>query len=49
MAVNSSNAEAISSIGQGPKDSKPCHVGIHWIALAEYSGMSTHVLGFQSF
>ena len=25
----------------------PCHVGIHWIALAEYSQMSTHVPGFQ--
>ena len=24
------------------KPSKPCHVGIHWIALAEYSQMSTH-------
>ena len=31
------------------KPSKPCHVGIHWIALAEYSQMSTHVPGFQSF
>ena len=31
------------------KSSKPCHVGIHWIALAEYSQMSTHVPGFQSF
>ena len=28
---------------------KPCHVGIHWIALTEYSMMSTHVLGFQTF
>ena len=27
---------------------KPCHVGIHWIALVEYSQMSTHVPGFQS-
>ena len=26
-----------------------CHVGIHWIALAEHSQMSTHVPGFQSF
>ena len=37
---------------QGPKDlckpSKPCLVGIHWIALTEYSQMSTHVPGFQS-
>ena len=30
------------------KTSKPCHVGIHWIALTEYSEMSTHVQGFQS-
>ena len=30
------------------KPSKPCHVGIHWIALGEYSQMSTHVSGFQS-
>ena len=38
---------------QGPKDfwkqSKPCHVGMHWKALAEYSHMGTHLLGFQSF
>ena len=25
-----------------------CHVGIHWIALAEYFQMSTHLPGFQS-
>ena len=30
------------------KSSKPCHVGIHWIALVEYSQMSTHIPGFQS-
>ena len=39
--------------GQGCKDfwkqSEPCHVRIHLIALTEYSQMSTHVLGFQSF
>ena len=29
--------------------SKPYHVGIHWIALAEYSQMSTHMPRFQSF
>ena len=29
--------------------SKPCHVGIHWIALTEYSQMSTHMPGFQLF
>ena len=28
---------------------KPCHVGIHWIALAKYSQMSTHIPGFRSF
>ena len=28
---------------------KPCHVGIHWIALAEYFQMSTHLPGFQWF
>ena len=43
----------LSSKEQGCKyfwiPSKPCHVGIHWIALTEYSQMSTHVPGFQSF
>ena len=38
--LNPLNAEA-----QGRKDfvkpSKPCHVGIHWIAIAEYPQMST--------
>ena len=40
-----------SSTAQACKDfrklSKPCHVGIHWIALTEYSQMSTHLPGFQ--
>ena len=28
--------------------SKPCHVGIHWITLAEYSQMSTQLCqGFR--
>ena len=31
------------------KSSKPCHVGIHWKALAEFSQMSTHLPGFRSF
>ena len=31
------------------KPPKPCCVGIHWIALAEYSQMSTHLPGFQAF
>ena len=39
--------------GQASKDfrkpSKPYHVGIHWKAQDEYSQMSTHVPGFQSF
>ena len=28
---------------------KPCHVGTHWIALAEYLQMRNYVPGFQSF
>ena len=52
--LNPSNAEAISlSKALGCKDLwkpfKPCHVGIHWIALAEYFQMSTHMSGFQYF
>ena len=31
------------------KRSKICHVGVHWIALTEYSQMSTHTPGFQYF
>ena len=38
---------------QGRKDFwktfKPSHVGIHWIALTEYSKMSTHFQGFSHF
>ena len=37
---------------KGRKDfwkSKPCHVGIHCIALTEYSQMSTHLPGFNYF
>ena len=41
-----------SAFLQGRKDfgklSKPCHVGIHLIALAKYSQMSSHVPRFQS-
>ena len=41
----------LPSIAQGQrfffKAFKPCHVGIHWIAHAEYSQISTHVPGFQ--
>ena len=31
------------------KSLKPCHVGTHWKALAEYFHTSTHVPGFQRF
>ena len=31
------------------KPSKPSHVGVHLIALAEYSHSCTHVTGFQAF
>ena len=31
------------------KPVNPCHVGIHWKDLAEYSQMSTYLPGFQSF
>ena len=31
------------------KPSKPCHVGIHWITLTEYSQMSTHMSGFMHY
>ena len=41
----------LSAKAQGCKDfwksSQPCHVGIHWRALAEYFQMSNHMLGFQ--
>ena len=43
----------LSSKAQGCKDfwepSKSCHAGIHWVALTEYSQMSTHLPGSQSF
>ena len=43
----------LSSKAPGHKDfwkpSKPCHVGIHWIAQARYCQISTHLTGFQSF
>ena len=53
MYINPSNDEA--TIAQSAraqrllKSPKPCHVGMHWIALTEYSQMSTHVPGFRSF
>ena len=43
----------LSSKAQGLKvfwkPFKPCCVGIHWVVLAEFSQMSTHLAGFQSF
>ena len=52
--VNSSNIlRLLSSKVQGHryfwKPSKPFHVGVQWKALAEFSRMSTHIPGFQSF
>ena len=29
------------------KTAKPCHIGIHWIALTVYSQIGTNVRGFQ--
>ena len=50
---NHSHAEAtfhqITRMQNFREPSKPCHVCIHWIALAEYSRMSNHMPGFQSF
>ena len=52
MLFNPSNTEAITEPQECKdfwKPSKPCHVDIHWKALTEYSQMSIHMLGFQSF
>ena len=46
LKLLSSNAQECKYIW---KLSKPCNVGIHWIALTEYSQMSTHMSGFQWF
>ena len=49
--INPSNAETNFVQTQECKDfcqpAKPYLVGIHWIALAEYSQMSTYLPGFQ--
>ena len=49
--VNPSNAEATFVQSTRThiflKPSKPCRVGIYWIALAKNSHMSTNVPGFQ--
>ena len=48
LSLTLSNAEATfvqsSEMERFLKPSQPCHVGIHWIALAEYSQMSTNVV-----
>ena len=54
LVIYPSNAKASFIQAQGScklfwKPSKPCHVCIHWKALAEYSQMITYVPGFQSF
>ena len=48
--VNLSNAKAtLVQSTRTQRSSKPCHFGIHRIALAENSQMITHVPVFQSF
>ena len=51
--VKPSNAKATSLKALGHidfrKPFKPCHIVIHYISLAEYSQMSTHVQVFPSF
>ena len=53
QGINPFNTKAFSSKAQEHrkfwKSLNPCHVGLHWKALAEYSKMSTHLPGFQSF
>ena len=52
-SLNPFNAVAISILSTRTqifrRPSKPCYVGIHWIALTDHSQMSTHIPGFQSF
>ena len=51
--ANHSNAKATfiqsTRMQRFLKTFKPCHIGIHWIALTEYFMMSTYVPEFQSF
>ena len=52
FSINPSYAGAIfvqSSRTQTILKSKPCHVDIHWIPLAEYSQMSIQMPEFHSF
>ena len=46
LRVHSPNAQKRKNLW---KTSKPCHVGTHWKALAEYFHMSTHLPGFRWF
>ena len=51
LSFNPSNAKATfvesTRMQRFLKPSKPCHDGIHWTALIEYSEMSTHMPWFQ--
>ena len=54
LSINPSNAWATFTKSTRMQrllknNSKPSFVGIHWIALAEHSQMTTHVPGFQSY
>ena len=53
FSLNSSNAKATfvqsTRTQKFLKPYKPCHAGIHGLALAENSQTSTHLQGFQSF
>ena len=55
VSLDPSNAKA-TFVRSAHKDAKivenhvkPCDVGIHWKAFAEYSQVSIHVPGFTSF
>ena len=51
--LNPSNAEATfvqsTRMQISSKTSKPCHICIHWKALAEHFHKSTHLLAFHPF
>ena len=47
--VHTHNPNPSNAVATFVQTSKPCHNGIHWIALAEYYQMSTLVPGFQAF
>ena len=49
ISINPSNAKATFVQSTRTQRSKPCHVGIHWIVLPEYSEMSTMFQVFSHF